>query len=648
MDFEYYKLHAKYLVPTSLKGDIIDNDGKALDYIENTNKVNLFVGANNSGKSKIICELLKDNRDMINWNSDVVNPIQSELDNLLDEIVKLISTYSLERNFLSIQINRKVYPISELENTIFRVAKSKNDNISNAIMPLSSFANEILAIVSGQVQGDIYGPGMRLNISIAKELFVKIYELIGQATSHLKEKFPLPNPTKTKIYIPSFRTLHPFGGVAKLKTRISSNYDLDKSKITVESGDDFYSYIHSSKTGEYSERKRIKEFEIFLGTHFFGGENVEVTSRTVNGQLNGTVFIKVGNEKDQPIHDLGDGLQMIIIMSLLFFLNDSGVVIIEEPELYMHPALQRRFLDFLISNPRTTNFQIFISTHSNHFLDLVNDTNLISVFTVRKHIVEKEGDDEILPKFIVENVASGNDNALQLLGVNNTSVYIANCTIWVEGVTDKLYIGRYISEYLKQKNLSDEYVVFKNYQEGIHYSFVFSGGDTIIHWDFDEESEYDELKKNVIVDKLCGKSLVIVDDDFNKNRKRKEVLSEILFERLIVLDVPEIENLLDAEVIIQTIKEYPSLKDFTLPTSDNGKLKKVKVGTYIDDYLLKSSPAGKRFSAKADTAKSKSIKSSDKLAFCEKAIKHISFENMTDESKKLVERIISFVIAHNN
>jgi hypothetical protein len=75
-------------------------------------------------------------------------------------------------------------------------------------------------------------------------------------------------------------------------------------------------------------------------------------------------------------------------------------------------------------------------------------------------------------------------------------------------------------------------------QEGIHYSFSLTGGDSIIHWDFSESSNYEELSHKVIVKKFCAKAMAIVDQDFGKNPDRKSLLMQLLNERFIELAVP--------------------------------------------------------------------------------------------------------------
>ena len=362
--------------------------------------------------------------------------------------------------------------------------------------------------------------------------------------------------------------------------------------------------------------------------------------------------IKIGDEREQPIYNLGDGLQMVIILTFPFFAYERGFIVIEEPELFIHPGLQKRLLNFLCNHPRTKHFQIFIATHSNHVVDSINLTNKVSLFSVQKKFKSNnEKEDEKLPDFIVENVAYGDQNLLRLLGITNSSVYLSNSTVWVEGITDRLYIQKFITEYLKQSVIKDKYKVCKDYQEGINYSFALTGGDSIVHWDFDDASEYEEYKNSIIVKKFCGKSLLIVDCDFGKNLKRKQYLKELLGNRFIELKLPEIENLLSVEIIKKTLIDFESVGSKIdlddLPEIDHGLLRKHKIGYIIDEKLLKKHVSIKLFARKSRKKENASLKSADKYFFCEKSLKYININSMSKQSVKLVEQILDFIIMQN-
>jgi hypothetical protein len=67
-----------------------------------------------------------------------------------------------------------------------------------------------------------------------------------------------------------------------------------------------------------------------------------------------------------PAEHCGKGLQDLLIILYFAFSSRPKLLLIEEPEVHLHPEMQRRLLAHLRSN---TESQYIFSTHSNVFLD---------------------------------------------------------------------------------------------------------------------------------------------------------------------------------------------------------------------------------------------------------------------------------------
>lgn len=98
-----------------------------------------------------------------------------------------------------------------------------------------------------------------------------------------------------------------------------------------------------------------------------------------------------------------------------------------------------------------SNHQYFITTHSNHLIDLSLDYDNLSIFRF-----EKQED-----KIKISNCTRDDNKTLQLIGAKPSSIYNSNCTIWVEGITDRLYIRKYLELY------QNKLIVEKNWKENI-------------------------------------------------------------------------------------------------------------------------------------------------------------------------------------
>jgi predicted ATP-dependent endonuclease of OLD family len=306
----------------------------------------------------------------------------------------------------------------------------------------------------------------------------------------------------------------------------------------------------------------------------------------------------------------------------------------------MHPGLQRTFLNVI----RTfDNYQYFLTTHSNHFLDITLDYSDVSIYTFRKAIQETV-DREILPQIVVENVSNEDRQALELLGVRNSSVFLSNCTIWIEGITDRRYLNRCLRLYYEHLIVESKGAGNpppKEYKEDLHYSFVEYGGSCVTHWSF----LTDEGSDGIDVTRLCGRLFLIADrNDEEKpaNQKRHKLLMQRLTsEHYYRLKCREIENLLAPAVIRAVVKEYEGEKvEFTNFTSAD--YRDEYLGKFIEEKALKSPK--RRTGSYAQGGGTVS----DKVGFCDRARKHLkSFDDLSDEAKELTITLYDFIRKHN-
>lgn len=201
------------------------------------------------------------------------------------------------------------------------------------------------------------------------------------------------------------------------------------------------------------------------------------------------------------LENFGTGIHDLILLCCMLMLNTKSLVCIEEPEIHLHPELQRKFIKFLFE----TDHQYLITTHSNVFLDSITDD--ISVYHF-KHDNTKTS----VSKCLTDHHARG---IIKDLGFKPSELLHANGVIWVEGPSDAVYLKMFLELIDKRDKLK---LSLLNYSIQCLSTAIWKYAGFL---DFDWEKVDSNIEGQIIsLAKINHNHLIILDKDENYENKR--------------------------------------------------------------------------------------------------------------------------------
>lgn len=135
----------------------------------------------------------------------------------------------------------------------------------------------------------------------------------------------------------------------------------------------------------------------------------------------------------------GTGLKHFLDILIKITLSRANIVLLDEPELGLHPDLQRQFLDYLHKLSEEKNIQIFIGSHSQVILNYANSINFYKVSN-------NKGNRQIFP---VEEEAV--HTVLSDLGIRPSDLFNQDICLLVEGASEVVFYEHIIRNLYSQE-----------------------------------------------------------------------------------------------------------------------------------------------------------------------------------------------------
>ena len=237
-------------------------------------------------------------------------------------------------------------------------------------------------------------------------------------------------------------------------------------------------------------------------------------------------FIFEFNNMKRTFNNVGKGMhQILIILTHLIQLKENSTLFIEEPELYIHPELQKKLLDII--KKFLPLHQVFITSHSPFYINSFDETQSI-------HEIQKVNGVSSVKNVDSENIS----DVFSRLGIEPSDLLMYNGLILVEGKTDIRLLKKLIPDFLINN----------------HLEIISIEGKYKLHFFADHK-----ILSNLI--RMGFKFLIILDFD-ERNQKILDTISDPEVKKhILLLPVREIENLyLNPKLIKDFIEEHSPKK----------------------------------------------------------------------------------------
>ncbi|MBP5511809.1 ATP-binding protein [Candidatus Saccharibacteria bacterium] len=621
----------------NMENNYTDANGHPLSVLFDLKKFNVFVGENNSGKSRFVRSFLLRGKSIP--IGSVCNNTRRFYDTLI-KITEIASQIKNDRNIQDINFDFNIAARNDMddylkykyvvetiytwyfrydtENPYYKYVQEFYDKFHNELMTLTY-------LIMSKPRNSVYDVPVA-ELYNGSCFYIPVLRGIEGYDSYFN-KAPLHTVDDALLKRNQWQAIDEYAANSKqiYQNKISNAYGI---KIQfVFTAENLYEEIKDKLLGNKEQREQIKQFQEFISEQFYNGDDFLLLPRYDRNMQKEYLAVKIGNNDERPLYDLGDGIkQMITILYKVFEKkDDESIFVIEEPEINLHPGYQRKLITTLNSDIFPKH-QYFIVTHSNHVIESVMENSDAAVFKISKP-------DRDIERFKVVKSMDNDVEILDLLGVSNGSVFMSNCLIFIEGMSDRILIQKYLEVFMKDKKV--------NYRENVNYAFIETGGGNIAHWSFLKDLDETDID-NIKASSFSNRSFIVCDNDDGKRKERKRKLQQMVGkDNFYELPVREIENTIKRNVLENTLfpNSGPDIKrnynEYNINSGYHNP--KTYMGTFIDGHYNLS----KKYRADSGTIR-------EKVQFAKKVSSNISsLDDLSDSAKELCEKLFSFIEKSN-
>ena len=394
---------------------IIKNIGKLKNAEVEINGITVITGENNTGKSTVGKVLWSVFNGFYKIDEKIYNEKVSELRKIVDKLMKENGYDRITDNFkdffgifdrteekIAVELlkNNRSYSEKEIKSIINTYKENLEiGDISNLVDEINDTLKisdkEIIKVIVSRVMNKEFHNQINTVFCKEKRNIGKINLEIKDRSIDLKvenneisdiQNYFLIN--KETVYIDN-----PF---------ILDSYDYEEENHQTHLANNIFSENENSAISEIKVKKKLNNIYKKLNS-VLSGEILENKN---------SKFVYRKNGEDIDLKNLSTGLKTFAIIKMLLqngTLEESGTIILDEPEIHLHPEWQLLFAELIVLLQKEFGMHILLTTHSPYFL------NAIEVFSEKYKINDK------CKYYIAENF--GNSSIITDVTGNTREIY---------------------------------------------------------------------------------------------------------------------------------------------------------------------------------------------------------------------------------
>ncbi len=209
-----------------------------------------------------------------------------------------------------------------------------------------------------------------------------------------------------------------------------SNIDISKYFVRIDNTIDYQEILNNLRSFKENFPKEYLNFSKILEKYFKGIE--------INEEL--FLYNVYADKKSRSIKRMGEGFKRLFIILFYIFHPQQNIILIDEPEIHLHPSIIRKFL-YILENSNIKK-QVFLTTHHPTFVQAKYLPNIWRVTRNTKNSTTIHG-------FYKKNIDL--NRFVQEINDDNSGMLFSDKVLLVEGVSDAIFMREMINRFYKKE-----------------------------------------------------------------------------------------------------------------------------------------------------------------------------------------------------